>query len=179
MDQNNIIIVDGVDLRNVKEEFTIASYNGNDFIQISALSELILDHLVFIQDTFEKNMGLDSSKGSNLEVDMFHAINDLVSSFHKVVEGGGVDNIGGYRKQLLYTWRKYASFNPFQYENENVSHKEEVDDKNKSVLRSLLEEFEKPFYRNRWSMSLALIKELKYYHHYHANQTNAIDIPTI
>ena len=143
-----------------------ADINPSEVLQIRVIAELILSHLNDLQDTFESTMG--TKENAQLEINMFHAINDLASSLYQTIEQSDFTGVR-FRKKIIYDWEKYSKLCPLPYENEDVNHKNEIDAQNKIISDEIVAEFKKPIYRNRWNHVIVLINEIKFYRKFHRN----------
>lgn len=158
---------------------------GEIYLQINVLAKLILSHLNDLQDTFEATMG--SRDDQQLEIDMFHAINDLASAFYEANESMQVsDNvinaelIKRYRKRLVHTWQEKSKLSPIPHKDYKIdidksvfitvemqAEIKKIDVRNKLIADNILLEFQKLVYRSRWKQVTALVNEIKFFHKYH------------
>lgn len=139
--------------------------NTSQYLQSRVIAELILSHLNDVQNTFESTMG--SKDKDRLEINMFHAINDLTSSFYQAIEQSDATDVKAFRESLMNAWQKNSQFKPIPYENGEEEHIMDIDVENEMISSSVLEELKKPIYRNRWEHVTILINEIKLYHIYH------------
>lgn len=160
--------------------------------QIKTLLILINSHLIKIHEQFELEMQTRIDIDGDMLINMFYAINDLVSeiSFLSLEEENHVNTKNEldhvkFRKKIMTVWNLKSKLHPLPYITEiyqtdlgdsqvfseecqkKIRENKLTEEKNNLIAKNVLSEFKRLVYRNRWEQVKALINEIRMFHVFH------------